>query len=75
MEGQYIGSFIGAAPLNNPQVVVVVNIFRPNRSKGYYGGIVAAPLAKDVIEKTLAYLGVQPDIAPAEPATPRMARH
>jgi cell division protein FtsI/penicillin-binding protein 2 len=57
-EHAYIASFIGGAPAENPQVVVMVSIRRPNASlhKGYTGGTVAGPAAKEILEKTLTYL-------------------
>ena len=53
-----MGSFIGAAPQNDPQLVVFVAIRKPNRSKGYYGGTVAAPVAREIFAHALAYLQV-----------------
>ena len=57
----YVGSFIAAAPLDNPQVVILCSVHQPDRSIGYYGGTVAAPPVKRVMEQTLLYLGVPPD--------------
>lgn len=57
----YIGSFVCAAPVQNPQVVVECIIRKPDRRKGYYGGTVAAPAARRIIEQTLNYMGVQPN--------------
>jgi len=58
----YCGSFIGGAPASRPRVVCLISIYRPNRSLGYYGGKVAAPYVKEVLEQTLSYLGVPPDL-------------
>ncbi len=55
---KYISSFIGFAPVEEPRVVVYVAIDEPQ--KEYYGGVVAAPIFKEVTEKTLLYLGVSP---------------
>ena len=56
----YVASFIGGAPVEDPQVVVMVSIRRPNTKlgKGYTGGVVAAPVAGEILEKTLTYLQV-----------------
>jgi len=53
-----IASFVAGAPAENPQVVVLVSIRRPNSrlGKGDSGGVVAAPVAGRIIEKTLNYL-------------------
>lgn len=65
----YISSFIGGAPSDKPAVVVLVSIIRPNRTlgKGYSGGRVAAPVAKEILENTLPYLGVTEYPALPEP--------
>jgi cell division protein FtsI/penicillin-binding protein 2 len=54
----YIASFIGGAPADNPKVIILVSIRKPNRAlgKGYSGGRVAAPVFKEILQKTLAYL-------------------
>ena len=56
----YVSSFVGGAPADKPAVVVLVSIIRPNRAlgKGYSGGRVAAPVAREILEKTLPYMGV-----------------
>jgi cell division protein FtsI (penicillin-binding protein 3) len=57
-EEAYIASFVGGAPAENPRLLVIVSIRRPDRSlgKGYTGGAVAAPVAADILDKALAYL-------------------
>ena len=57
----YVASFAGGAPADNPQVVVLVSIYKPNRSlgKGYTGGTVTAPVAGEIIKNTLDYLNKQ----------------
>jgi len=54
----YIASFIAGAPAEDPKIVVLVSIRKPDRSlgKGYTGGAVASPVVKQIIEKTLTYL-------------------
>ncbi|MGA2916388.1 MAG: penicillin-binding protein 2 [Sedimentisphaerales bacterium] len=60
-EQNYVASFIGGAPVDNPAIVVTVSIRKPNKSlgKGYAGGAVAAPVAKEILEKTLTYLKIE----------------
>ncbi len=60
-ENAYVASFMAGAPAEDPAVVVLVSIRRPNRAlgKGYTGGVVAAPVAARIIERTLNYLGVR----------------
>lgn len=51
---KYISSFLGFAPASDPQVLVLVIIRDP---KGvYYGGTIAAPVAKEIFENMLPYL-------------------
>ena len=57
----YMGSFIGAAPSDEPRLVVLVCITRPLKSLGYYGGTVAAPAAREILAASLAYLQVPPE--------------
>ena len=60
-ETNYVTSFVGGAPAERPEVVVLVSIRKPNRSLGigYSGGRVAAPVAGNILEKTLTYLGTE----------------
>jgi len=57
MEGKYVASFAGFAPANDPQIACLVVIDEP-QGYPYYGGTVAAPIFKRVVEDTLNYLGV-----------------
>ena len=57
-EDDYIASFVAGAPVDDPAVIVLVLVRRPNKrlGKGYTGGIVASPVVAEIIEKTLTYL-------------------
>jgi cell division protein FtsI/penicillin-binding protein 2 len=57
-EDDYIASFLAGAPAQNPAIVVLVSIRKPNKhlGKGYTGGAVASPVAGQIIAKTLTYL-------------------
>ncbi|HLM25100.1 MAG TPA: penicillin-binding transpeptidase domain-containing protein, partial [Pyrinomonadaceae bacterium] len=57
---KFVGSFVGFAPVSNPQVVIIVVIDEP--SGAYHGGDVAAPVFREVAEQILPALGVMPDI-------------
>ena len=48
---QYISSFVGYFPFEQPQYSCVVVIHRPDKSKGYYGATVAAPVFKTIAKK------------------------
>jgi len=57
---RFMGSFLAGAPAQDPKIVVVVIVNEPDRSIGYYGGTVAAPAAKKILEQALPYLGIPP---------------
>ena len=56
-----IVSFVGVAPMENPQYIVLVALDTPSRSTGIYisGGVMAAPTVGAVMSDILPYLGVQ----------------
>ena len=54
---RYIASFLGFAPADNPQVLVLVIINNPQGI--YYGGTIAAPVAQEIFENILPYLGIE----------------
>ncbi|MGI6361968.1 MAG: stage V sporulation protein D [Bacillota bacterium] len=60
--GKYIASFLGVAPVDDPQVVCLVILDEPSGYL-YQGGQVAAPVFKTVMEDTLNYLGVVPQFS------------
>ena len=59
--GRYTASFLAAAPLDNPRLVVICVIDDPDRRKGHFGGDIAAPVVRDVVDDALQYLGVPYD--------------
>lgn len=56
----YSSSFAGLVPGDNPRYLVVALLDEPTKEQ-YYGGLVAAPVVRDVAIKTLAYYGILPD--------------
>ncbi len=54
--GEYISSFIGFAPADDPQVIAIAIVNRPQGS--YYGSVVAAPIVRQLFENILPYLGI-----------------
>lgn len=67
IQGEYVASFIGFAPADNPRLAILVVI----DGVPFYGGVVAAPVFQSVMLDSLKYLGVNPDpnapLAPGEP--------
>ncbi|MCZ6837128.1 MAG: penicillin-binding protein 2 [Planctomycetota bacterium] len=61
-EDRYVSSFIAGAPYTNPRIVVVAIMDDPDKNfNGHYGGEISGPIARDIIDATLDYLGVPPD--------------
>ena len=53
-ENKYIAAFLGFAPADNPEVLLLVIINNPQGI--YYGGTIAAPIAREIFENILPYL-------------------
>ncbi len=65
--GKYISSFIGFAPADSPEVLILLIIHNP---KGvYYGGTVAAPLVREIFENILPYLKINKNVDNLEEKT------
>lgn len=59
VDGEYIASFVGCAPADDPQIAVLIIIDEP-QVDNHGGGAIAAPVAGVVIEETLKYMNVEP---------------
>lgn len=59
-----IVSFVGIAPMDDPQYIVLVALDTPSKETGIYisGGVMAAPTVRGVLEDILPYLGVSRDL-------------
>ena len=57
--GKYVTSFVGVAPTENPQVVILITLYNPTGEGGHQGGGVAAPIASQVLGEVLPYLQVE----------------
>jgi len=68
---RYVAWFLAGAPAEDPRLVLAVAVNEPDRSIGYYGGTVSAPVAKQILEAALPYLGVPATeaVAPASGRT------
>ena len=56
----HIGSFVGFAPAGDPRVALILIVDEADVPVDY-GSVTAAPFAKELLERTLNYLGVAPD--------------
>ena len=63
---EYNASIVGFVPSRKPVLTIVVVIDSPH-ARGYYGGIVAAPVFKRIAEASLRHLGIGPTINPPPP--------
>ena len=64
----YISSFLGVAPYNDPRIVVLVKIDEPDKAKGpIWGGSVAGPVFRAITRETLWRLGVKQQPIVAQP--------
>lgn len=58
---KYVTSFIGVAPISDPQVVLLVTLYNPTGEGGHQGGAVAAPVGGQILGDVLPYLQLQQD--------------
>ncbi|MCP8970249.1 stage V sporulation protein D [Ectobacillus ponti] len=58
MEGNYIVSFIGFAPADDPQIVMYVAVDNP-KGVVQFGGVVAAPIVGNILRDVLPAVGVK----------------
>ena len=65
----YMASFAGIAPVNDPEVVVIFNLYNPRGPQGHQGGTVCAPVVGNIIDETLRYMDVNPSYTVGETTT------
>jgi len=65
-EKEYILSFVSAAPIEDPQIVLLVSLQSPGPNNTTYvsGGQMAAPIVGKMMAEILPYLGVEPQFGP-----------
>ncbi|MGL5346371.1 MAG: stage V sporulation protein D [Peptostreptococcaceae bacterium] len=59
-QGKYVCSFMGIAPTDDPQIVILAIVDEPNGPNGAFGSTTAGPIVKEVLQDSLKYLGVKP---------------
>lgn len=59
--GKYVTSFIGTAPISDPEVCILITLYNPTGEGGHQGGGVAAPIASQVLGEVLPYLEIKKD--------------
>lgn len=60
-ETLYTSSFVCGAPAHHPKVLVLVVVDEPDSGESHGGGLIAAPAAAEILQRTLVYLRVPPD--------------
>lgn len=65
-EDRYTASFIGVAPMDDPQIAVLVAVQDLPESAPHGGGAVAAPVVGRIMEDVLPYIGVTPSYSEEE---------
>lgn len=58
---KYVTSFIGVAPISDPEIVLLVTLYNPTGEGGHQGGAVAAPVGGQILGDVLPYLQLQQD--------------
>lgn len=61
----YIGSYVGIAPIDDPEIAVFVMLDEP-MGEAYYGGAISAPVGSLVMADVLPYLGFEPQYSEEE---------
>ena len=59
--GKYVTSFIGTAPISDPEVCILITLYNPTGEGGHQGGGVAAPIGSQVLGEVLPYLEIKKD--------------
>ncbi len=57
-DGAYISSFVGVAPLDDPELAIIIKIDEPQDVP--WGTVVAAPAFGEIVQESLAYLKIPP---------------
>lgn len=65
VQGLYIGSYVGIAPMENPEIAVFVMLDEPTSGR-YYGSAISAPVASKIMADILPYLGYEPQYSAEE---------
>ena len=53
----YVSSFVGVAPADDPQLVVLLTLYNP-QGKDHFGGHIAAPVVSQILSEVLPYLDI-----------------
>ena len=63
--GLYIASYVGVAPIEDPEIAILVLLDEP-MGNSYYGGTISAPVASAILSEILPYMGYEPQYSEEE---------
>jgi cell division protein FtsI (penicillin-binding protein 3) len=56
---RFVSSFVGFVPADNPRIALIVVVHEPKGKA--FGGVVAAPVFRNIVDKSLSYMNVPRD--------------
>ncbi len=59
MDDDYIASYVGVAPCDDPEIAILIFFDEP-RTHSYYGGTLSGPVVGDLMGEILPYIGIEP---------------
>ena len=65
-DDDYIASFVGVAPCDDPEIAILIMFDTPKSEYGYYGGTLAGPVVGALMGEVLPYLGIEQVFASGE---------
>ena len=63
--GLYVSSFLGIAPMDNPEIAILLILDEP-MGEAYYGSTIVAPVVGNIMSEVLPYLGYEPQYTAQE---------
>lgn len=63
--GKYVASFLGFAPVNDPEIIGLVMLDEP-MGESHMGGAIAAPTFKKIFDEVLRYMEIEPQFTEAD---------
>ena len=57
----YVSSFMGIAPSENPELCILVCLYGAKGPNGHFGGTITAPVVSQILTEVLPYLGIPAD--------------
>ena len=71
---EYVASFAGFFPADDPKYSCIVVVHNPDKKKGYYGATVAAPVFKEIAEKMYASAPIKSQVTSEDPNMEKLSQ-